>query len=168
LEADATASLQKEFGATEVFFERVAEMRYVGQRHNIKLPVTNARDAINMRNIFTIDYKRRYGHADPGAEIEFQMAHISAFARRPRPQLSHMPRTQAGTAMPATREVYFDAAKGPVSTPVYQRDALPSGFEAVGPAVIEEYGSTTIVWPGDRFEIGQLFEIRIHLKVEPR
>jgi hypothetical protein len=27
--------------------------------------------------------------------------------------------------------------------------------------VIEEYGSTTVVWPGDRFEIGQLREIRI-------
>jgi hypothetical protein len=27
--------------------------------------------------------------------------------------------------------------------------------------VIEEYGSTTIIWPGDRFEIGELQEIRI-------
>jgi len=32
---------------------------------------------------------------------------------------------------------------------------------ADGPAVIEEYGSTTVVWPGDRFEIGGLREIRI-------
>jgi hypothetical protein len=32
----------------------------------------------------------------------------------------------------------------------------------VGPVVIEEYGSTTVVWPGDRFEIGALREIRIH------
>jgi hypothetical protein len=28
--------------------------------------------------------------------------------------------------------------------------------------LIEEYGSTTLVWPGDRFEIGKLGEIRIH------
>jgi hypothetical protein len=28
--------------------------------------------------------------------------------------------------------------------------------------VIEEYGSTTLVMPGDRFEIGPLREIRIH------
>jgi hypothetical protein len=27
--------------------------------------------------------------------------------------------------------------------------------------VIEEYGSTILVWPGDRFEIGSLHEIRI-------
>jgi hypothetical protein len=30
--------------------------------------------------------------------------------------------------------------------------------------VLEEYGSTTIVWPGDRFEIGALQEIRITCK----
>jgi len=168
LEAAAAASLRKEFGATEIFFERVAEMRYVGQRHNIKLTVTNARDALDMRSVFTTDYKRRYGHADPGADIEFQMAHVSAFARRPRPQLSHMPRPQDGSVAPSMREVYFDAAKGSMFTPVYQRVALSPGFEALGPAVIEEYGSTTIVWPGDRFEIGQLFEIRIHVKEDPR
>ena len=27
--------------------------------------------------------------------------------------------------------------------------------------MIEEYGSTTVVWPGDRFEIGALHEIRV-------
>ena len=43
---------------------------------------------------------------------------------------------------------------------IYHRDALEPGFSAAGPAVIEEYGSTTVVWPGDRFEIGELHEIR--------
>jgi N-methylhydantoinase A/oxoprolinase/acetone carboxylase beta subunit len=38
---------------------------------------------------------------------------------------------------------------------------LEPGFNGVGPAVIEEYGSTTLVWPGDSFEIGALHEIRI-------
>ena len=42
------------------------------------------------------------------------------------------------------------------------RDALKPGFSAAGPAVIEEYGSTTLVWPDDRFEIGALHEIHIH------
>jgi hypothetical protein len=32
--------------------------------------------------------------------------------------------------------------------------------------VLEEYGSTTVVWPGDRFEIGALREIRIHCMQE--
>jgi hypothetical protein len=31
----------------------------------------------------------------------------------------------------------------------------------MGPALIEEYGSTTIVWPGDKFAVGALREITI-------
>jgi hypothetical protein len=31
----------------------------------------------------------------------------------------------------------------------------------VGPAVIEEYGTSTVVAPGDPFSIGRLGEIRI-------
>ena len=46
---------------------------------------------------------------------------------------------------------------------VYERTTLAPGFKAEGPALIEEYGSTTLVWPGDRFEIGELGEIRIQI-----
>jgi N-methylhydantoinase A len=34
-----------------------------------------------------------------------------------------------------------------------------------GPALVEEYGSTTVIGPRDRFEIGQLGEIRISLDI---
>jgi N-methylhydantoinase A/oxoprolinase/acetone carboxylase beta subunit len=48
-----------------------------------------------------------------------------------------------------------------VNAQIFDRDALAPGFDAAGPAIIEEYGSTTLVWPGDRFEVGALHEIRI-------
>ena len=59
------------------------------------------------------------------------------------------------------RQVYFAQAGGMIETTIYDRDALRIGFKTDGPAIIEEYGSTTVVWPGDSFEIGQLGEIRI-------
>jgi N-methylhydantoinase A len=59
------------------------------------------------------------------------------------------------------RRVYIGTAGGWVNAQIFDRDALAPGFNAAGPAVIEEYGSTTLVWPGDRFEIGALHEIRI-------
>ncbi len=58
------------------------------------------------------------------------------------------------------RTIYFGGA-GFLEASVFDRDSLAPGFAAQGPAVIEEYGSTTVVWPGDRFEIGTLREIRI-------
>jgi N-methylhydantoinase A len=60
-----------------------------------------------------------------------------------------------------TRRVYIGSSGGWLEAQIFQRDALEPGFSGTGPAVIEEYGSTTLVWPGDRFEIGQLHEIRI-------
>jgi N-methylhydantoinase A len=48
-----------------------------------------------------------------------------------------------------------------LETTVYDRYALAVGFRGVGPAVLEEYGSTTVVWPGDTFTIGAMGEIRI-------
>ena len=44
---------------------------------------------------------------------------------------------------------------------VYERTSFGTGFEGQGPALIEEYGSTTLIWPGDRFEVGELGEIRV-------
>ena len=57
-----TASLEAlkvEFGTGDVFFERHAEMRYRGQRHNIKVPVSGLKDTAAIREAFERDYRRR-------------------------------------------------------------------------------------------------------------
>jgi N-methylhydantoinase A len=77
------------------------------------------------------------------------------------PEIARLPRAAAKARGPETRRVYIGNAGGWLDAQIYRRDALEPGFKAAGPAVIEEYGSTTIVWPGDRFEIGALHEIRI-------
>jgi N-methylhydantoinase A len=61
------------------------------------------------------------------------------------------------------RPVYFAEGGGRMDGLVYQRRELPAGFEGRGPALIEEYGSTTVVGPNDHFEIGPLGEIRIQI-----
>jgi N-methylhydantoinase A len=162
MEAETAAALAQEFNAQDVFFERYAEMRYVGQRHNIKVPVSNFSDVEAIRIAFERDYKRRYGHADAKAKVELQALHLSAFARQRRPDLGSLPEVSEARLQVSSRPVYFGQAGGRVTAAVYERSALIPGFAAEGPAVIEEYGSTTIVMPGDRFEIGPLREIRIH------
>jgi N-methylhydantoinase A len=161
MENEARNSLALEFGASDVFFEHHAEMRYHGQRHNIKVPVSGCKDTPAIRQAFEHDYRRRYGHADSKAPGEFQALHLSAFARLKRPDIAGLPRVGGRAVAPQTRPVYFGAASGMVETQIFNRDTLEPGVQAEGPAIIEEYGSTTIVWPGDRFEIGNMREIRI-------
>jgi N-methylhydantoinase A len=163
MESEAATSLAKEFGAGDVFFEHHAEMRYRGQRHNIKVPVSGLKNSEQVRSAFERDYRRRYGHADAKAPAEFQALHLSAFARLRQPEIALLPRAAAKAPPARTRRVYFGSAGGWVDAQIYHRDALEPGFGGTGPAVIEEYGSTTLVWPGDRFEIGVVREIRIQV-----
>jgi len=78
-----------------------------------------------------------------------------------------LPRARAPAGAPQTRPVYFGqgqaTAADMITTTIYERAALAPGFKAQGPALIEEYGSTTLIWPGDRFEVGTLSEIRIQV-----
>jgi len=161
LEREALAALAAEFASSDVFFERHAEMRYRGQRHNIKVPVSGLKDAEQIRAAFERDYKRRYGHADAKAPAEFQALHLSAFARLKQPEIARLPRAAAKSPAAQMRRIYIGSAGGWLDAQIYHRDALAPGFSSTGPAVIEEYGSTTVVWPADRFEIGGLHEIRI-------
>src|SRR4029077_10581739 len=92
LEADASGALVREFGAGDVLFERHAEMRYVGQRHNIKVPIATSETFADIRSDFDREYKRRYAHADARAKAEIQGLHLSAFTRLRRPDLHRLPR----------------------------------------------------------------------------
>jgi N-methylhydantoinase A len=158
MEAEARAALIREFRAGEVLFERHAEMRYVGQRHNIKVPIGNTEALADIRSDFDREYQRRYGHADARAKAEIQALHLSAFTRLRRPDLHRLPRPELPERPAAMRPVYF-GGHGLVDAKVYDRTSLPVGFATNGPAIIEEYGSTTLVWPDDRFAIGELHEI---------
>ncbi len=46
-------------------------------------------------------------------------------------------------------------------TEIYDRYALGADFAGHGPALIVEYGSSTLIGPRDTFKIGNLGEIHI-------
>jgi N-methylhydantoinase A len=50
-----------------------------------------------------------------------------------------------------SRQVHFPGA-GFVKCPIYDRSTIPEGITIAGPAVIEQMDTTTIVFPGQRFE----------------
>ena len=161
LEASARETLMREFTVSEILIERYAEMRYVGQRHSIKVALPRTGNALTQRETFAREYNRRYGHADPGASVEVQALHISAFVRSRKPDLRHLGAAGAPRNATGRRAVFVDAATGWQDFPTFDRASLPAGFTAQGPAIIDEYGSTTLIAPGDHFQIGEFGEIRI-------
>src|SRR5262249_57382446 len=109
MEDEARAALVRDFGSGIIMFERYAEMRYAGQRHNIKVPIADLPDPTAIRSGFDRDYKRRYGHADARAQAEFQALHLSGFTRLKRPALEHLPRARAVAGPAQKRPGYFAA-----------------------------------------------------------
>lgn len=164
LEETARTNMATELQSPAVQFEHWLEARYRGQTHTVRAPYSPGQPAAQFRSSFEDTYRRRYGHLNPDCDVEVLGLRLGASAAVPCPDLEHLLTPAAnGTPSPAThREVYFPG-HGRLDTPVWRREHLPAGFSGSGPAVIEEFSSTTIVDPGDRFQVGKLGELQIEL-----
>jgi N-methylhydantoinase A len=166
-ERHGTETLAREVEGAEVLLTRSIEMRYRGQKHTFTVPLAGpVGEAGALRATFEAYYSTRFGHSDSVAPIEIVGIHVSAYARTEKPDLAHLPRRQVSVdtvTPPSSRLVYFGAVGGWIDTPVHRRSALQAGFEAAGPLIVEEYGATTVVGPGDHCRIGDLGEIRISI-----
>lgn len=163
LTSEASASVAEEFGVRDAGFEYEADMRYRGQKHTVRVRLERPFSAASARRAFEAGYKARYGRLHDGGEIDLVVLRVGAVVPTPRPGLVDLVPHVEASAPPSLRfrQVHFEAAGGRLRTPVYRRVELPVGFAAEGPAVIEEYSSTTIVGPLDRVEVGTLGELRI-------
>jgi N-methylhydantoinase A len=163
LETQGRAALRREFGDGTITIEREAEMRYKGQHHSIKIPLAETDDTEKLRARFDQEYERRYGHANPAAEVEVVVLHSLATLHMNRPDVARLARPDGGrhAAELEARPIFFLEEDSFLSTQVYDRYALKPGFNGQGPALIVEYGSSTIIGPRDTFTIGKLGEIDI-------
>jgi N-methylhydantoinase A len=62
------------------------------------------------------------------------------------------------------RLVRFDERDAEIDCPVYSRDDLPPGAAFTGPALVSEYGSTTVLFPGDDLTVTGTGELVISLR----
>jgi N-methylhydantoinase A len=163
LEAEGGAALRREFGDGEITFEREAEIRYKGQQHSLKIALPAGGDAAALRDRFDREYERRYGHANPAAEAQLVVLHSLATLHMARPELERLADRDrhATTASPRRRPIFFLEEDRFLDAAIFDRYALPIGFSGAGPALIEEYGSSTLIGPRDSFTVGKLKEIDI-------
>ncbi|MES2536459.1 MAG: hydantoinase/oxoprolinase family protein [Pseudomonadota bacterium] len=164
MEAQLAGEMTADFPDIAIEFKRSVEMRFVGQMHTVRVPVLATDTHTILNGAFQAIYQKRYGHVNPNGESEVVSLHTAAHARTPRPEIGRLAVTGKGAPpAPGTRPIYFSEAKAELHAAVFERATLPIGFASPGPAVIEEYGSTTIVGPFDTFEVGALGELRLHI-----
>src|SRR5205085_6186411 len=64
-------------------------------------------------------------------------------------------------ALIAIRPVEFGVLGGRIDTPIFDRARLAAGHRIKGPALIQEYASTTVVAPGDSLTVDRFGNLDI-------
>ena len=155
LEAQAQSALDGEgFERDQQRMQRTADLRYVGQAFEVRVPVPDGRldadDSDAVAQAFHAAHRQLYGYdfaTDPRQAVEWVNLRVSGIGPIRRPDLVELPSKDGGTdrAVTGSRPVFFDEW---VDTPTYNRPDLGPGDVVPGPAIIEEFGSTVPVHPG--------------------
>jgi N-methylhydantoinase A len=136
---------------------READIRYVGQSMEVRVaaPAGRIDDGFVAQLLasFHAAHRKSFGYDYAGKQkVELVNFCVSGFGTIERPELPKLERAAGATlARRGVRPVFFDGAW--TDTPIYDRARLPAGHRLDGPAVIEEFGSTTVVWPGQWLEV---------------
>jgi N-methylhydantoinase A len=132
---------------------RTAFMRYVGQGHEIPVPVPARRlgpeDVAAIRGAYDAAYTRFYDRPVPGSDVEVMSFSVIVStiseAREARP----MAAAGGADAVPVAHQRVRDTATGEMADwAVFPRAALHAGSRIAGPAIIAEDETSTLVAPG--------------------
>ena len=146
------------------------DLRYMGQEFTLPVPVTLAQlkkaDRRGIRTAFDKLYEHRYAHHSPEEPVEMVNIRLAMIGKRPKLKFPTLKR--GGQAKPLRRRpVYLGNANKPVNCPVYARNALAAGARLAGPALIEEHGTTTVLYPGDTCRVAPSGELIVTLGGRP-
>ncbi|MGC4055803.1 MAG: hydantoinase/oxoprolinase family protein [Paludibaculum sp.] len=119
--------------------QRFADLRYRGQSYELTVP-WNAKTPARP---FHALHKKTYGYSNPQREIEIVTLRVRARIAVRKPRL--LDKTPADATPPQTRRFYTGGKW--VRGPVYSRAQL-TAQPVSGPALVIDYGSTTLIPPG--------------------
>lgn len=125
------------FGSSPISMTVSADIRYVGQSHELEVPAAATWSALADR--FHDAHRTRFGFDRPDETIELVNVRATATGRPPL-TWGDLPGIPSGVA--------------PVSTEgVWERGSLPGGFSLVGPAVVVEDNAAVLLEAGDELAV---------------
>jgi N-methylhydantoinase A len=138
---------------TELHVYRSAEMRYVGQSYEVEVPFPEGKGEIT-REIIDEVVKRfhdvnlsLYQHSEPEKPVEFCVFR-TVFSQKPQP-MPTLQKLKPGAENPPKghRKAFFMEYGKFTDTPLYERAALVPGQKLLGPAIVEQADTTTVIFP---------------------
>ncbi|HEX5230374.1 MAG TPA: hydantoinase/oxoprolinase family protein [Bryobacteraceae bacterium] len=132
---------------------RSADIRYEGQSYELAVPWHAADPAAP----FHREHERIYGYSNPERAVEIVTLRVRARLETPKPAFVTK-RPRPSREKPAIRRIHAGGARH--ETPVFTRASLPRRTLR-GPALVVDYGSTTLIPPGWSFSLDQARTLRV-------
>ncbi len=147
----------------QIGYQRSADMRYVGQGHEVSVPLPEGflgpEHVPVVTATFEEAYRQRYGRSVP--DVALEVIHWRLIACGPQPAMNFRLAlaTPCGSALKGRRPAYFPERSGYAETPVYDRYLLKSGDAFAGPAIVEERESTLIIGARGRARVDERLNV---------
>ncbi|MGB6164582.1 MAG: hydantoinase/oxoprolinase family protein [Pseudonocardiaceae bacterium] len=154
LEAQARAELARQGVTGEITLSRLADARYAGQSHELRLAADAGED---LAQLLHHAHRQAYGYAMPDERVLVVTLRVVA---RGEPVLSQPPVDwdQGEPAPERSREI-----AGVGAARVVSRARLAVGDEVSGPALIEQPDTTTLLAPGEVAVVDDAGNLVVHL-----
>ncbi len=151
MRGEAQAIVERGAPGAERVETRIAFMRYIGQGHEIAVDLPLGQlgpgDDVVIRIAFELAYQALYDRLIPGVDIEI-LSWIVAVASAPEALSSLNGGVASFEATEEGNRRVFDPASGAyLDAKIYSRDKLKPGARVVGPAIITEDETSTVVTP---------------------
>ncbi len=156
LEGDAMATLERDgIALSRIALRREADVRYAGQSMEVRVPAPSGKIGsafvAELIAAFHAAHSKTFGYNYAGQQkVELVNFIVSGFGMIDRPRIPELKKSDTPPQR-SSRQVYFGGKF--CDTPVFARASLTADFELGGPAVIEEFGSTTVVFPGQHLTV---------------
>jgi len=154
--------------ADQISYQRTADMRYVGQGHEVAVPLPDgelrAEHLARIVASFEETYRALYGREGP--DVPLEVINWRVVASGPRPEMNiRLARdiSNRSDARKGARRAYFPECGGYVETAVYDRYALRPGMKLTGPAIVEERESTLVIGARGRARIDESLNVVVLL-----
>jgi N-methylhydantoinase A len=166
LEAEASTRLRQESVADDdALMQRLISMRYLGQWRSLTVPIGSGPGALAEAVLtFHEQHDREFAFSQMEQPVEIYQLQLTAIGKTPKPSFTPAMGLNVDPGEPdQVRLVYFGEL-GWVDTPIYDRQKIPAGAMFTGPAIIDQFDSTTLVPPNTTADIDVWMNIRIHVK----
>ncbi|HEV8474837.1 MAG TPA: hydantoinase/oxoprolinase family protein, partial [Methylomirabilota bacterium] len=161
METGARRQLELEgFGSAQQRVRRSLDLRYRGQAFELNVALAGEPRA-DVEAAFHRLHAATYGHANLEAVIELVNARLTAWGVVAKPAAEHLATAARplDEALLERRGVWFDGRRH--DCPVWERERLPAPATLTGPAIVEEFGATTVIPPGWRASVDEQGNLRL-------